>query len=776
LPTASSHNQVLLNQKAFQRVHNHEIDQGSGPVIFGGPKIRIKLIIRAQSGIITQDRGLIMRPIQQFAKAISLTVLVFTAQMLAADKSWAQNERCGGFQSISLTDWEAGLGAWTAGTYDLAQPGAFETPDWAAVGDLPDGKAGRAAFAANLDVGTCPGNDQSGVLTLTSPTIDIPAETDTLKIALNHWFDIEYGWDGGNLKISVNEGPFTLVPGSAFETGPYTDVLFEAIRDFSPYNLNPLAEQEAFTGPGLDLEGGSWGVSRVNLAGIAAAGDSIQLRFDFGIDECLGAVGWYVDDVEVYSCGETDGASLTLVNEVINDNGGTARASAWSLTADGPTSFSGRGPSISSGASFVAGTYDLSESEGASGYTASEWSCLGGTQVDGDTITLGTGEQATCTITNDDIAPSLMLVNEVVNDDGGMAMPSDWMLHASGPVSFSGQGPSVTSGEDFVAGSYDLSQSGGPEGYLAGAWMCDGGLQMDRDTVVLGLGEEVNCTVINLDIDPDFAISVGHAGSWYYPLTSGQGQFIDIEPASQFMFIGWFTFTDADSERPGEQQWYTAQGNYAGNVAALDLYETLGGKFDDPQTVETTRVGEVTLTFADCEVGSMDYRFDSDGREGTVPMVRTIPGSENFCQRRSEPSTLAVDINDGMDGGWFNPPTSGQGFYFDVYTNAEGLKFIFISWFTYGNDTASGLRWLTAQGPYEGSVAEIDINETTGGLFDNEMEVTTVKVGTMTIDFADCETATLSYTLDDDNLEGDIDITRAVPGGQALCEQLDTGE
>ncbi|MDH4003106.1 MAG: hypothetical protein OEU52_17890, partial [Xanthomonadales bacterium] len=125
------------------------------------------------------------------------------------------------------------------------------------------------------------------------------------------------------------------------ETGPYTDELFRAFDDppdnTSPYNQNPLAEQEAFTGPGLDLEGGSWGVSRVNLAGIAAAGDSIQLRFDFGIDECLGAVGWYVDDVEVYSCGETDGASLTLVNEVINDNGGTARASAWSLTADGPT-------------------------------------------------------------------------------------------------------------------------------------------------------------------------------------------------------------------------------------------------------------------------------------------------------------------------------------------------------------------------------------------------------------------------------------------------------
>jgi hypothetical protein len=163
----------------------------------------------------------------------------------------------------------------------VARPETFDTSDWAAVSGLPDGRPGTAAFVANLDTGDCGGDDESGVLTLTSPSIDIPADANGPRIALNHWFDIEFGWDGGNLKISVDGGDFTLVPGSAFETGPYTDVLFEAIRDTLPYNANPLAEQEAFTG---QLSGGSWGVSRVNLAGIAAAGDSIQLRFDFGVD------------------------------------------------------------------------------------------------------------------------------------------------------------------------------------------------------------------------------------------------------------------------------------------------------------------------------------------------------------------------------------------------------------------------------------------------------------------------------------------------------------
>jgi len=68
---------------------------------------------------------------------------------------------------------------------------------------------------------------------------------------------------------------------------------------------------------------------------------------------------------------------------------------------------------ISSGAGFFAGTYDLSESGGPAGYSASAWVCVGGTQDDSDTITLALGESATCTITNDDIVR-----DEVIFGDG----------------------------------------------------------------------------------------------------------------------------------------------------------------------------------------------------------------------------------------------------------------------------------------------------------------------------------------------------------------------
>jgi len=80
------------------------------------------------------------------------------------------------------------------------------------------------------------------------------------------------------------------------------------------------------------------------------------------------------------------GSSLTLQKTVINNDGGTAIATDFELTASGPITFSGNG-SVSNN-SLVAGTYDLSETN-MSGYSSSAWSCIGGTQNDSDTITLG---------------------------------------------------------------------------------------------------------------------------------------------------------------------------------------------------------------------------------------------------------------------------------------------------------------------------------------------------------------------------------------------------
>ena len=47
----------------------------------------------------------------------------------------------------------------------------------------------------------------------------------------------------------------------------------------------------------------TWGESQIDLSKLGVkAGDTIRLRFDFGMDGCAGIDGWYVDDVKVRAC------------------------------------------------------------------------------------------------------------------------------------------------------------------------------------------------------------------------------------------------------------------------------------------------------------------------------------------------------------------------------------------------------------------------------------------------------------------------------------------
>src|SRR5207245_5690989 len=123
---------------------------------------------------------------------------------------------------------------------------------------------------------------------------------------------------------------------------------------------------------------------------------------------------------------------LTLQKNVVNDNGGTATAPQWTLSASAggdPNNFSGAGPTQSH--NVTAGVaYTLAES-GPANYTASAWSCNGGSQ-NGSAITLSAGQDVTCTITNNDNAPALHLRKTVTNDNGGTALATARTLTATG--------------------------------------------------------------------------------------------------------------------------------------------------------------------------------------------------------------------------------------------------------------------------------------------------------------------------------------------------------
>lgn len=96
---------------------------------------------------------------------------------------------------------------------------------------------------------------------------------------------------------------------------------------------------------------------------------------------------------------ETAPSSLGMIKTVNNTGGGTATAAEFTLTASGPSTISGPGPSVA--AAFApAGVYTLTET-GPTGYTAG-YSCSGGGALAGNLLTIAPNGDSTitCTITN----------------------------------------------------------------------------------------------------------------------------------------------------------------------------------------------------------------------------------------------------------------------------------------------------------------------------------------------------------------------------------------
>ncbi len=141
-----------------------------------------------------------------------------------------------------------------------------------------------------------------------------------------------------------------------------------------------------------------------------------------------------------------------------------------------------------------------------------------------------------------------------------------------------------------------------------------------------------------------------------------------------------------------------------------------------------------------------------------------------------------LHINPGLNGAWFNAQTSGQGITLEVLPN---LNSVFMAWFTFdtqnpaANTTANigyaGHRWLTSLGSINNNVVTFDLTNTSGGLFDNPQAVSNSPAnsyGSMTITFASCSLAHVTYSLTQQQLTGSFDMRRITPDNVALCESL----
>ena len=140
-------------------------------------------------------------------------------------------------------------------------------------------------------------------------------------------------------------------------------------------------------------------------------------------------------------------------------------------------------------------------------------------------------------------------------------------------------------------------------------------------------------------------------------------------------------------------------------------------------------------------------------------------------------------INPGLNDAWYYPDTSGQGFFITVFPE---LGFVSLAWFTYdtelppGDATSNlgdpGHRWITAIGLIDGNQVVMDIDITSGGIFDSPTVIEHTDPpgsdGTLILTFDSCEAGTIEYDIPSIDRQGIIPIERVADDNVTLCQVL----
>ena len=209
-------------------------------------------------------------------------------------------------------------------------------------------------------------------------------------------------------------------------------------------------------------------------------------------------------------------------------------------------------------------------------------------------------------------------------------------------------------------------------------------------------------------------------------------------------------------------------------------------------TVTFTGIAAVPATGTTCSknsfvaVGTIDgNRIDATTTVDvacTVPdIVLTITGDGTAVFSRI--GIPLVQMNAGLNDAWYNPETDGQGFFITVFPDLNAVS---LAWFTYDNElpaedaTANlgdpGHRWLTAVGPIEGNQAIMEIEMTSGGLFDTTTLIDRTEPpgsdGTIILTFDSCNSGTIEYDIPSINRQGNVPIRRVADDNIVLCEAL----
>jgi subtilisin family serine protease len=252
---------------------------------------------------------------------------------------------------------------------------------------------------------------------------------------------------------------------------------------------------------------------------------------------------------------------------------------------------------------------------------------------------------------------------------------------------------------------------------------------------------------------------------WRSPANSESGWGINLAHQDEVMFATWFTY-----DTTGKAWWLSMTAERkASNVYSGPLYETHGPPFStipfDPDAVARAAVGSGTLTFTDANNGVFQYTVN--GVSQTKPITRQVFGPLPVCTFGG--SGDPARASNYQDLWWAAPADSESGWGINFTQQGDA---IFATWFTY--DGNGDPMWLSAQadkraaGVYAGPLLRTSGPAFSAEPFDPTLVMRT-PVGTATLTFANGNTGTFAYTVD--NVSQSKAITRQIlraPG--TICQ------
>jgi len=274
------------------------------------------------------------------------------------------------------------------------------------------------------------------------------------------------------------------------------------LSDFTPLTINGNA---VVNGTKNTLDSGVYRIGEANKPGYTATigGDCAENGLVFiGLGE----------EKTCTITNNDDPAHILVIKNLINDRGGNNVESDFMMHITGTVgTFDFAGSSIGTNVVVNAGNYVVTEDPNIGpnfGYQSGlSADCTG---------TVTSGETKICTIINDDVAPTLTLVKNVTNNNGGTAGINNFGMTINGSP--------VISGEVFIAFSntpYVIDEAG-----LAGYQFVNitgtGCPTQLGGTVTLNEGESVTCTITNDDVPGKVRIiknTTGGDGTFNFTIT-----------------------------------------------------------------------------------------------------------------------------------------------------------------------------------------------------------------------------------------------------------------